>query len=282
MSLRLLMPALTPQAVETGLSAVLARLSPQGEVAHEEDIGEFAVLDHRKADGSKSDAPVYDYKMIDSSYLLGPVACAWLLDDARAKPRAASFLAVQGRGAALARNLKLVLRSAEPFAADPKASNLIALKPGVPVGEWRDSNTGLGGGRYPYDVNAILVPAALESAERLYAGGLLAPYVSADDKALFARAAAMAEVWRAKAPAFFDVRLDHAAAVHAVTEYAAAVGAPPKPALASLGDGGTRFYAPVSGRGGQADPGDELRPRLRPPCSADPLTPTRWRGTWPP
>ncbi len=243
MSLRLLMPALTPQAVETGLSAVLARLSPQGEVAHEEDIGEFAVLDHMKANGSRSDAPVYDYKMIDSSYLLAPVASAWLLDDPRAKGRAAAFLAAEGRGRALVANLRLALRSAQAFADDPKPSNLLALKPGVPVGEWRDSNTGLGGGRYPYDVNAILAPAALEAAARLEEAGLLSSYLSADDRALFARAAAMAGVWRAKAPGFFDVHLDHAAAVRAVTDYAAASGVSPKPALASLGDGGTRFHA---------------------------------------
>src|SRR5690606_17508431 len=44
MSLRLLMPALRAEAVEAGLSSVLERLDEHGEVAHEEDIGEFAVL----------------------------------------------------------------------------------------------------------------------------------------------------------------------------------------------------------------------------------------------
>jgi len=45
MSVRLLMPVLSPLAVEAALASVLARLSPQGEVAHEEDVGERAVLD---------------------------------------------------------------------------------------------------------------------------------------------------------------------------------------------------------------------------------------------
>jgi hypothetical protein len=49
MSVRLLMPVLSPAAVETGLRSVLTRLSGDGNVAHEEDIGEFAVLDHLKA-----------------------------------------------------------------------------------------------------------------------------------------------------------------------------------------------------------------------------------------
>ena len=45
--------------------------------------------------------------------------------------------------------------------------NLIALKEGVPVGQWRDSNDGLGGGRYPYDVNTALMPAALRAIAEL-------------------------------------------------------------------------------------------------------------------
>ena len=71
MSVRLLMPALTPEAVEAGLGAVLTRLSPQGEVAHEEDIGEFAILDHLHATGEKSDAPTFNYNMIDGSFMPG-------------------------------------------------------------------------------------------------------------------------------------------------------------------------------------------------------------------
>ncbi len=243
LSLRLLMPALTPEAVETGLAAVLARVSREGEVAHEEDVGEFAVLDHLKADGSRSDAPVYDYKMIDSGYLLAPVAAAWWLDDPRGKGRAARFLAQGRRGEALAANLARVLRSAEPFAADPRAANLVALKPGVPVGEWRDSETGLGGGRRPYDVNAVLVPAALDAARRLDAAGLLAPYLQPRDRPLFARAGAMAQVWRARAPGFFTVDVERGAAARAVSAYAASVGAPSQEALASLGSDGTRFSA---------------------------------------
>ncbi len=85
MSVRLLLPALSATAVEAGLASVLARLSVQGEVAHEEDIGERAVLDHLQSDGSRSAAPVYDYKMIDGNYLLAPVASAWLVHDERAR-----------------------------------------------------------------------------------------------------------------------------------------------------------------------------------------------------
>ncbi|APX66007.1 hypothetical protein V3I01_06325 [Sphingomonas sp. gentR] len=247
MSVRLLMPALQPAAVETGLSSVLVRLSPQGEVAHEEDIGEFAILDHRKADGSVSDAPVYNYNMVDSDYMLAPVARAWLLDDPRGRARAAAFLAqrVGGEtmGARMVRNLRFVLRQAQPFARDPVPAKLIALKPGMDAGEWRDSNDGLAGGRIPYDVNAVLVPAALDSAAALAASGLLRPYLSASDAKAFGGARAVADIWRAKAPPLFDVTLTAAEARQAVSGYARMIGVPDAPALASIGNAPMRFPA---------------------------------------
>src|ERR1700722_10261772 len=118
MSVRLLMPVLAPEAVDAGLGAVLTRLSPQGEVAHEEDIGEFAILDHLRESGSKSEAPTFNYNMIDGSFMLAPVAAEWLLDDARGRAQVAQFLArmdnrygvaPQAFGADLVSNLKFVL-----------------------------------------------------------------------------------------------------------------------------------------------------------------------------
>jgi len=246
MSVRLLMPALQPAAVETGLRSVLERLSPTGQVAHEEDIGEFAILDHRKADGTSSDAPVYNYKMIDSDFLLAPVARAWLLDDPRGRVRAAAFLGEANRGQRLGdlmlRNIRLVVEKAEPFAKDPKAANLIALNPGMDAGEWRDSNDGLGGGRLPYDVNAILVPAALEAAEKLNESGLLQPYLKGDDAQLLDRLKTVAAIWREKAPALFDQSISADAARRAVTTYAAQAGVPATPALRTI-SGPVRFRA---------------------------------------
>ncbi len=72
---------------------------------------------------------------------------------------------------ALARNLALVLRRAEPFAATLDACALVALQEGRASGDWRDSEEGLGGGRIPFNVNAALVPAALDAAARLFASG---------------------------------------------------------------------------------------------------------------
>ena len=251
MSLRLLMPVLSPTAVEDGLDSVLERLSSEGEVAHEEDIGEQAVLDHMRANGSRSAVPVYDYKMIDEDYLLAPVAAEWLLRPGM-RQRSAAFLAaaVGGplerrgtRGAALVKNLRYVVQSGVAFAKDPAVAHLIGLKPGETVGDWRDSGTGLGGGKYPYDVDAVLVPAALDAAARLARSGLLSPYLSAADRALFADAARMAGVWRERAPPLFTVSLSHPVAANAVEIYADAQGVPSGPALAALGSGALRYPA---------------------------------------
>jgi hypothetical protein len=247
MSVRLLMPALQPAAVETGLRSVLARLSPKGEVAHEEDIGEFAILDHRKADGTSSAAPVYDYKMVDSDFLLAPVARAWLVDDPRGRARATAFLAEPIDGARLGdrlmRNLRLIAAAAAPFAGAPSIAHLVALKPGVPVGEWRDSNDGLAGGRIPYDVNAVLVPAALEAAAALRHAGLLDRYATPADRAMLAALDQDAAVWRARASGLFDVALPTVEAQAAVRAYAAKTGVPAEPALRAMGDAPLRFHA---------------------------------------
>jgi hypothetical protein len=251
-SVRLLMPALSPPAIEDALGSVLARLSPRGEVAHEEDIGEQAVLDHMKSDGSRSAAPVFDYKMIDGDYLLAPVVSGWLLHDARGRARAAAFLAAtdlaadaarRTRGAALIENLRLVLAGAAAFARDPSRANLVTLKPGYSVGEWRDSEHGLAGGRYPYDVNAVLVPAALAAAAQLLDSGLLAPYLQKSDQALFAGAAPAAEVWRTRAPPLFDVVIPNQAAAAAVFSYATTEKVAALPAIAALGADELRFHA---------------------------------------
>lgn len=237
LSVRLLMPVLKPAAVETGIRSILERLSPDGVVAHEEDIGEFAVLDHRRDDRSLSAAPTFNYNMVDSPFLLAPVARAWLVDDARARPRAAAFLAAplaqERAGDALMRNVRFVVAQAEPFARDPVWRRLIALKPGMDAGEWRDSNDGLGGGRYPYDINAVLVPAALEAIDAMANAGLLAPYAKPADRAMLARVRSMAATWSERAPGLFAQTVAPAEARGAITRYAASAGVPAAPALAA-------------------------------------------------
>jgi hypothetical protein len=251
MSVRLLMPVLAPEAVEAGLGAVLTRLSPEGEVAHEEDIGEFAVLDHLRATGEKSDAPTFNYNMIDGSFMLAPVAAQWLLDDARGQTFAAAFLRrMDGRrdspkahGTDLVNNFRFVLQAAARFAGDPRAPNLIALKSGFDAGQWRDSNDGLGGGRFPYDVNAVFVPAALEAAGRFFASGLLDSHLGAADRELFSHAMAMAQTWRSKAGPLFEVTVPSASAQHDISAYADSLKISGGDALRSVDDSAVSFPA---------------------------------------
>jgi hypothetical protein len=250
MSIRLLMPALSPEAVDAGLGAVLTRLSTQGEVAHEEDIGEFAILDHLRAGGGKSDAPTFNYNMIDGSFMLAPVAAQWLLTDERGRAQAAAFLKrmddrrdkPQTMGADLVNNFKFVLNAAQKFADDPRAPNLIALKQGSDAGQWRDSNDGLGGGRIPYDVNAVFVPTALEAAAGFFSSGLLDSYLRPTDRALFARAEAMAQTWR-KAGPLFDVSVPNSTARTNISDYAAALHVTDAAALGSVGSSPVSFHA---------------------------------------
>lgn len=253
MSLRLLMPALRPPAIEAGLDSVLARLNPGGEVAHEEALGEFAILERREKRLPGGDAATLDYAMVDDDFMLAPVAASYLLD--RADPAAArAFIERplkseaqpalrEAAGRALVRNLRFVVERARAFAADPRVGNLVAIKDGRDNGQWRDSDQGLGRGRYAYDVNAVFVPAALDATARLVRSGRLDRVLRAEDRRALADAARLAAVWRDRAPRLFDVAIPNARARAAVDAYARSLGVPAAPALASLGQGPLAFHA---------------------------------------
>jgi hypothetical protein len=248
MSAMLLAPVLEPGAMESAISSVLDRLAPDGEAAHEEDIGEFAVLRNAREGRGRVATPIYDYGMVDDDFMLAPLAARWLLDDASGRAQAARFLATRGaggeaRGAALVRNLAWVVERAAAFAADPRAANLVGIKAGRMTGQWRDSEQGLGGGRFPYDVNAALVPAALEAAARLAQSELLGPYANTAQRRALAPAAERARTWAARAPALFEVDVAAAEARAAVAAYAREIGVDEEHALRALGDAPLAFHA---------------------------------------
>ena len=189
--------------------------------------------------------------MIDGNYLLAPVIATYLLDDPEGKRRAADFLGNDvgthdtrtSAGQALLRNLRRVAASAVKFAASPRYENLISLEPGRSAGQWRDSKDGIGGGRYPYDVNAVLVPAALSAAARLLQSGLLDPFLTAGDRALLGRSEGTAQIWRQRAPQMFNVTIDNTSARIAIEAYARQIGVPATDALSSLGKDPVSFHA---------------------------------------
>jgi hypothetical protein len=255
----LLAPVLKPEALESAITSVLERLAPDGEVAHEEDIGEFAVLRNAREGRGRVATPIYDYGMVDDDFLLAPLAAGWMLDSERGRARARPFLAQklasgEARGHALARNLAWAVERAAAFARDPRATHLVGIKPGRMTGNWRDSEQGLGQGRFAYDINAALVPAALEAAARLAADGLLDEYLDAARKRTLARARDYARTWTRRAPALFAVDVPAVRARAEITAYAREVGVDAAQALRALDDGPLRFNALSLGAAGEPVP----------------------------
>jgi len=235
MTLAMMMPVLLPEAVEASLSSVLMRVSEMGEVAHEESIGEFAVIERMRKGQALHDAPLYDYSMSDTDLMLAPVIAAWLLDTPTARTRAAAlFSATPSKLDALIRNLRHVTRLAKPLTqvssvakADLAAALIGSKKKHETISQWRDSTTGLGiNGHYAYDVNAVLMPAALEAAARLYESGLLNSALSSADHDALSQCRQMSHRWRRDVPALFNISTDIPLARATVEGYARHINMP--------------------------------------------------------
>ncbi|MDQ7824516.1 MAG: hypothetical protein RDV48_17065 [Candidatus Eremiobacteraeota bacterium] len=188
LSLLLMREALTAEAFSLGMESILDRLSDEGSVAHEEDIGswaEFRYIEEALSRPSR-EAPVkreayYDYKMIDDDFLFPLMAKAWLLDGSISLEVKRAFLEEKNaRGekniVSMARNWDYVLGKALPLSGG-KADyrNLIRTGRGEEVGDWRDSREGLGGGVYPGSVNIEMVAQCISSVDALAGSGLYPP-----------------------------------------------------------------------------------------------------------
>jgi hypothetical protein len=237
----LLAPVLEPEAIEAAIASVLDRLAPNGEVAHEEDIGEFAVLRNLREGRGPVATPIYDYGMVDDDFLLAPLVVRWVLDDARGRVLAPKFLA--RHGAALARNFAWVVERTAPFADAPRAANLVGIKAGRTTGQWRDSDKGLALGRHAYDVNAALVPAALTAIGRLTEAGFLDNHVDADQRRVLSRAVSQARVWSTRAAPLFSVSIPSSRARADIARYATEAGIDAGRALHALGKHSIDFHA---------------------------------------
>ncbi|KAJ4304686.1 hypothetical protein N0V90_000213 [Kalmusia sp. IMI 367209] len=211
-------------ALEAVIGAVLERINQtDGTVCHEENLGDYATFLARNK-GISSTAPSCDYKMIDTDFLLPILMKDYFVDTdigrVRATPflhRKATFLEENAGVAykALAqRTAEKIMDIAAPFASDQTASNLIHLKQGESVGQWRDSNSGLGGGRIPYDVNTALVPAGLRAIAALSNADFFpdhAEWASLADE--------YAQVWEDKTLQFFEVTISRTEAQRLVEQY---------------------------------------------------------------
>lgn len=187
------------------VASALRKLSPRGDVSHEEALGGQAVreaaseyaalLDEQRAAvaaGRRADADSLlaratavlrearrvreNYHMIDDELQFAVLAGRWLADPDVPAARKRTFLADASDGEPrlhrLLRELALVSSMTSAYAADAVASNLVSFAPrdsGWGSASWRDSGAGYAGGRYAMDVNAIWAPHALESTARIVA-----------------------------------------------------------------------------------------------------------------
>ncbi len=100
-------------------------------------------------------------------------------------------------------NMRKIMETTAAFAqpGGQVRKNLIRLREDEVIGEWRDSEWGLGGGRIPYNVNGALVPAGLRAVSALVGAGFFPDFEEWAEMA-----GEYAEVWEDKAVDFFKVR----------------------------------------------------------------------------
>ncbi|KAF3393900.1 hypothetical protein F1880_005226 [Penicillium rolfsii] len=212
-------------AMEAVIGAVLERVNrTDGSVCHEETIGDYATWTNLQ-NNITSNAMVCDYKMIDSDYYLPVLMQKYFLENPVGQKRAAAFFNTSA-GLINAENQNLtwgqlslinaerIMRLARPFAKNQTKENLIHLKDGQVVGEWRDSEYGIGGGRIPYDVNTALVPAALRSIAVLARQGIYPKH-----KQWTQLATKYAQIWEDKTLDYFQVNISKSKAQDLVASY---------------------------------------------------------------
>jgi len=182
MTALLMQPVWTPAMSEHVVASALGKLSPTGDVSHEEALGGQAIrenaaeynrlvsagqLARARALLAHLAATRENYIMVDDDFQLPVVAARYLADPRVPADRKRDFLRTGQHLARLVSNLAFVVRKAAPYARDPVATNLVSF-PRAPDGHWisaswRDSRAGYGGGRFAMDVNVIWVPHALEA-----------------------------------------------------------------------------------------------------------------------
>ncbi len=116
-----------------------------------------------------------------------------------------------------------VKKSTAAFAKDPSYQNLIGLHGDEKTGEWRDSRNGIGGGKYPYAVNAALVPAAIKAIAELSANPQSEFYNPSEAIDLEQRF----EIWNTKVIPLFEVRVSAARAALLGSEFLTSLGLDP-------------------------------------------------------
>lgn len=206
MSALMLEPVWTHDMLEHVIASVLRKLTPDGQVSHEEALGGQAIRENAgeamvllaaaesargRGDGTAADSLVgrargvlrdlqrvrENYHMVDDDFQFPVLVARYLGNPAIPAERKRAFVrGTDGPGSTprvvgLVRNLAYVARQASPYARSPVAGNLVSFARRSDgrwaSSSWRDSNAGYAGGRYAMDVNVVWVPAALAATQTI-------------------------------------------------------------------------------------------------------------------
>ncbi len=209
MTALLMQPVWSPTMAEHVIGSALAKLSPEGDVSHEEALGGQAIRENAAeynrlvSRGRLAAARAVlahlarvreNYIMVDDDFQLPVVAARYLADPQVPAARKRRFLGAERRLSRLLANLAFVARQAAPYARDPTPTNLVSF-PRASDGHWisaswRDSRAGYAGGRFAMDVNAIWVSHALQAIGAIFDGLhrlAITPVIRDADLARYAR-----------------------------------------------------------------------------------------------
>ena len=207
MSALMLEPVLKPAMFEHVIASVLKKLTPSGEVSHEEGLGGQAIRENAakynklmseylKQNSQKDEAAkqtlinaeqvlenlqavTENYHMVDDDFQLPVLTARYLMNSGISNERKREFLqsAISGddetsKLTLLLRNFHYVSKISRAYVRNPVPENLISFKKldgrRWHAGSWRDSAVGYANGRYAMDINAIWVPQALASIEVIF------------------------------------------------------------------------------------------------------------------
>jgi hypothetical protein len=201
MTALMMRPVWQPGMSEHVIASVLRKLSPQGDVSHEEALGGQAIRENgaeyneviagyfeavRRPSRGIADSALArargllqnlqktreNYHMLDDEFQLPILEARYLADSTVPADRRRAFLLEPQDGgptrlALMLRELALVAAETRPYARDPKAINLVSFVQRDSThwrsASWRDSDAGYANGRFAMDINAIWAPRALEA-----------------------------------------------------------------------------------------------------------------------
>ena len=201
MTALMMRPVWRPAVSEHVIASVLRKLSPRGDVSHEEALGGQAIRENaaeynglmaryfeaaRRPGRGTADSALEqardilrdlrktreNYHMLDDEFQLPILEARYLADSEVPASRKRAFLLEAEPGAPprlalMLRELALVAAETRPYARDPKVINLVSFVKRDSThwrsASWRDSDAGYANGRFAMDINAIWAPRALEA-----------------------------------------------------------------------------------------------------------------------